>query len=299
MHHHNLPVRLFTFRIFVLAFALVLAMGTERSAAAPFLTKGQNVKVMPLGDSITLGKKDFVGGYRKVLYEWLIKNGYALTYVGKENIRNNPRYPATCSDGSIPYHEGYGGIRTDMILSGGEVEKETAPPLATTLENFKPDVVLLMIGTNDILQKWKLDSLEDRLGQIIDTIYAANPKTSVLVASIAPLDGWAYAEKEKRILAYNAAIPGIVAKQQALGHQIGFVDVYQAVSFKGALGGDGVHPTSLGYAKMAQVWYKALTGEEAPAIDPQNPLMLPAPLPTTNGGTPASATNAAPTPSGP
>jgi len=278
---------------------LAISFCINDSANASFLIKGQNVKVMPLGDSITLGKGSPVGGYRKVLYEWLISNGYAITYVGKQNIYFNPKYPTPCSDGSIPYHEGYGSFRTDQTLNGGEAEKQTAPPLTTTLANFKPDVVLLMIGTNDILQNWQLDTLEERLGQIIDTIYASNPKTIVLVASIAPLGGWTHTSKEKRVVAYNAAIPGIVAKQQALGHQIGFVDVHQALAFKGALGGDEVHPSSMGYAKMAQAWYKALTGEEAPAIvDPKNPLLLPPPLSLTNSVTPASATNSSPVPLG-
>ena len=278
---------------------LAVSFCLNDSANAAFLVKGQNLRVMPVGDSITLGKKDFVGGYRKILYEWLIANGYAITYVGKQDISNNPKYPAPCSDGSIPFHEGYGSFRTDQTLNGGTAEKQTAPPLATTLEHFKPDVVLLMIGTNDILQNWQLDTLEERLGQIVDAIYASNPKTIVLVASIAPLGGWAYADKEKRAMAYNAAIPGIVAKQQALGRQIGFVDVHKALAFKGALAGDEVHPTSMGYAKMAQAWYQALTGEEAPAIaDPQNPLSLPSPLSVPSTSAPASTTNSPAVPVG-
>ena len=233
---------------------LAISVCVSNAADAAFLVKGQNVKVMPLGDSITLGKNGMVGGYRKVLYEWLIANGYTITYVGKQNIPGNPKYPAACLDGSIPYHEGYGSIRTDMILTGGTVERQIAPPLATTLEHFKPDVVLLMIGTNDVLQSWQLDTLEDRLGKIVDAIYASNPKTILLVASIAPLGGWTHAAHETRATAYNAAVPGIVAKQQALGHQIGFVDVHQAMSFKGALGADMVHPSDLGYDNMEQAW---------------------------------------------
>jgi len=277
-------------RLMTLLMVLAVSFCVNDPADAAFLVKGQNVKVMPVGDSITLGKGGMVGGYRKILYEWLIANGYAITYVGKQNLPGNPKYPAACSDGSIPYHEGYGSIRTDMVLTGGTVERQTAPPLATSLEKFKPDVVLLMIGTNDILQSYQLDTLEERLGKIIDAIYAANPKTIVLVASIAPLGGWTHAAHETRAKAYNAAIPGIVAKEQALGHQIGFVDVHEAMSSKDALGPDMVHPSDMGYAKMAQAWYKALTGEEAPAIaDPKNPLMLPPPILPSSSVTPAPA----------
>jgi lysophospholipase L1-like esterase len=254
-------------------------------AGAAILTKGQNLKVMPVGDSITLGKGSPVGGYRRVLYEWLISKGYSITYVGKQDVAINKQYTTPCSDGSIPYHEGYGSFRTDMTLNGGKAEGQTAPPIKTSLDKYKPDVVMLMIGTNDILHTFQLDTLPDRLTQIIDTIYASNPKTAVLVASIAPLGGWTRVAQEKLGVAYNAAIPGIVAKEQALGRQIAFVDVHEALSFKGALVGDQVHPNSMGYAKMAQAWYKALTGEEPPAIDPKNPLLLPAPVALENAAT--------------
>jgi len=263
-------------------------------ATAAILTKGKNVKVMPVGDSITLGKDGCLGGYRRPLYEWLIANGYAITYVGKENRLDIRRdYPITCSDGSTPYHEGYGGFRTDMILNGGTAERRIAPPLKTTLETFKPDVVLLMLGTNDIIQAWQLETLEARLEQILETIYAANPKTSVLVASIAPIKRPAWAEKEARVLAYNAAIPGILEKQKALGRQVAFVDVHETLS-SGGLSGDGVHPGDLGYAKIAQAFYKELTGETPPVIDRKNPLLLPPPLPQSSA-TPAAA-NASPSP---
>ncbi len=102
-----------------------------------------------------------------------------------------------------------------------------------------------MIGTNDILQKYQTDTLTGRLTQIIDTIYVYNPKTTVLVASIAPLGGWTRVAQEKLAQPYNAAIPGIVAKEQALGHPIAFVDVHQALSHKGDLGGDQVHPSPI------------------------------------------------------
>jgi lysophospholipase L1-like esterase len=277
---------------------LAILFSVADPAEAAFLTKGQKVKVMPVGDSITLGKGSPVGGYRKVLYEWLIANGYAITYVGKQNLQFTPKYPTPCSDGSIPYHEGYGSFRTDQTLNGGTAERQTAPPIATSLETFKPDIVLLMIGTNDILQNRQVDTLPDRLGQIIDGIYAANPKIIVLVASIAPLGGWTHVAVEKSVVAYNAAIPDLVAKQQALGHQIAFVDVHKALSFKEALSGDQVHPNSLGYATMAQAWYKALTGEDAPAIDPQNPLLLPPPVVSAPSASVPSTTNNPPTPAG-
>ncbi len=250
------------------------------SGDTPFLTKGENIKVMPIGDSITLGKNDGLGGYRRVLYEWLLSGGYRITYVGKQNLVCHG--PATCSDGSIPWHEGYGSFRTDMILNGGTAEKEVAPPLTTTLANFKPDIVLLMLGTNDIIQNYQLDALEARLEKIIETIYAANRKTMIVVASIAPINTPKWAEKESRVVSYNTALAALVKKQAALGHKIAFADVHASLVERG-LSGDGVHPGNQGYAQMAQVFYRVLTGGEPPQIDRKNPLLVPPPAPSETG----------------
>ena len=275
---------------------MTLASGLSAFADPAFLAKGENVKVMPVGDSITLGKDGGVGGYRRVLYEWLLAGGYKITYVGKQNLTRHG--PATCSDGSIPWHEGYGSFRTDMILNGGKAEKETAPPLTTTLENFKPDLVLLMLGTNDIIQAYQLDGLEAREEKIIETIYAANPKAAVVVASIAPIKRAQWAEKETRVVAYNTALAALVEKHAAQGRRIAFADVHASLGERG-LSGDGVHPNAQGYAQVAQVFYRVLTGAEPPLIDKKNPLLVPAtptsaaPSPLATPATPAtSAANA-------
>jgi lysophospholipase L1-like esterase len=276
----------------IVASILLLISAVFAPIDAAVLSKGQNVKVMPLGDSITLGKTGSVGGYRKLLYEWLIAHGYSITYVGKQTTMGSPRYPLACSDGSIPYHEGYGSFRTDMILNGGTAEKQTSPPIATTLANFKPDVILLMIGTNDILQNYHLDQWEQRLGSLVAAIYANDPHATVVLATIPPLimpKLPKYANTETRAEAYNQSIPALAAREQAAGHAIVVVDMHAALTPDGSLDKGGVHPTALGYARMAQTWYKALTGEDPPAItDLKNPLQLPAPLPS------PPATNAAP-----
>ncbi len=255
-----------------LSLLLTLVPGLPAMAGTPFLVKGENVKVMPVGDSITLGKDQCAGGYRRVLYEWLIADGYRVTYVGKQNLVLNG--PALCSDGSIPWHEGYGSFRTDMTLNGGTAERLSAPPLTTTLEKFKPDVVLLMIGTNDILQDYELDGLEMRFGKIIEAIYAADANTAIVVASIAPIKREQWADKEARVISYNAALADMVKKQASLGRRIAFADIYGSLVERG-LSRDGVHPEDLGYAQMAQVFYRVLTGAEAPQIDRKNPLMFP------------------------
>ena len=129
-------------------------IGTGFADPAAILTKGKNVTVMPVGDSITLGKDTMTGGYRSVLADWLTATGYQITYVGKQDDGDPANATVTTSKMKAPAnHEGYGSFRIDMILNGGIAERRIpTPPITTTLAKYEPDVVLLMIGTNDILQ---------------------------------------------------------------------------------------------------------------------------------------------------
>jgi len=241
-------------------------------ANAAILTKGKNVKVMPVGDSITLGKVLKTGGYRSVLYDWLTAAGYTITYVGKEDDGKPENATINSSKMTPPFpHEGYGSFRIDNIQDGATIEKRTAPPIKTTLETYKPDLVLLMIGTNDILQNWALDQANERLEKLVETIFATDPKITLLVASLPPI-GRERVGKEALVASYNAAIPGMAAKQKALHHEIYFVDVHAALAARtrNGLGGDVLHPSSDGYQAIAAAWYHELTGETAP---------LPPPLP--------------------
>src|SRR6185369_9672246 len=60
-----------------------------------------------------------------------------------------------------PNHEGYGSYRIDQIADGVAVnppEGHSALPIETTLDNNDPDVVLMMLGTNDAVQNYDPES---------------------------------------------------------------------------------------------------------------------------------------------
>jgi len=104
---------------------------------------------MPVGDSITEGKYT-QGGYRKPLYQMLKDNGYSITFVGKEDNGDPANDTGFSTDMEDPNHEGYGSARIGMLLNGGTTENHAALPIKTSLANNNPDVVLILLGTNDI-----------------------------------------------------------------------------------------------------------------------------------------------------
>jgi lysophospholipase L1-like esterase len=190
------------------------------------------IRIMPLGDSLTDGE-NIPGGYRIDLWSRLAAGGPSINFVGSQS-----NGPTSLLDRD---HEGHRGWRIDEI--GASVEP--------WLQHYQPQIVLLLIGTNDVVQNADLDGAPGRLGALIDQITTVLPTSHVVVASIPPLRDQVW---QQRVLAYNAAIPTIVGTR---GPHVSFVDLFNVVD-AGDLIADGIHLTPGGNRKLADAWYFAI-----------------------------------------
>jgi lysophospholipase L1-like esterase len=201
------------------------------------------VRIMPLGDSITMGFSNdslVQGGYRNRLYDILTTAGYNVDFVGTQTDSNNSSLPDY-------NHQGMGGYRIDQIDSG----------LSGWLRVIEdPDVLLLMIGTNDFWQNFNISTVQTRLTKLITDIATIRPFAKIIVSNL-PLRTDS-ATLEALQSSFNAAIPGIVSNQVALGRQVSFLDIHSAM-LRSDLSSDGVHPSLAGYTKIADVWSSAVT----------------------------------------
>ncbi|KAL8646915.1 MAG: hypothetical protein Q9210_005858 [Variospora velana] len=119
---------------------------------------------------------------------------------------------------------------------------------------LRPNVVLLMAGTNDIVFSINLDGAPTAMGNVIDDIVSACPDAALVVAQITPsLD----ANWEKKRGIFNAALKdggaarADAGKQVALASMDRFAPTYLNVT-------DGIHPTDEGYRQIATVWLDAI-----------------------------------------
>lgn len=201
------------------------------------------LKVMPFGDSITYGVisagtvlDEDSGGYRTYLWNSLQAQDLAIDYVG--SIQSGPL------DFADRDNEGLRGKSIGYLNSVDE----------GFLNTYKPDVILLMIGTNSGTQT--ADQLIADLRSLIISIATAAPNATIFVAEIPPK--WD-SDKNEITQQYNAMIPGLVEELNDT-YKVVLVDTSDLTlgDITPPPGDIGVHPTLEGYAKIAADWFNAI-----------------------------------------
>ena len=226
------------------------ALGVTAADATPASAASTTpLRVMPLGDSITWGVGSSTGnGYRGPLWNQLAADGHPLDFVG------------TLRGGSMsdPDNEGHSGYRIDQIAALADA----------SLTRYRPNVVTLEIGTNDLNGNYQPSTAGARLKSLVDQITAAVPDATVLVASLVVSTSGTV---EQYRAAYNQAIPQIVSDAQAAGKHVAYVDMSGLTTADLA---DTLHPNDMGYQKMADAFHRAIQ-----AADSAGWLKNPAPAP--------------------
>lgn len=139
----------------------------------------------------------------------------------------------------------------------GESAAQAEPRLLRALVTDRPDVVLLLMGYND------LGSSAQRL-RAVDTMErmakdARGYGARVFIATLTPgIPGRQRSLEPSAILAYNDELRTIAAGEGAV-----LVDLYWAVlpQLGAWIGVDGLHPTEAGYALIAETFFAAIRAD--------------------------------------
>lgn len=216
------------------------------------------LQIMPLGDSITQGL--ISGGYRSPLCVLLSKAGYSFRFVGSHAVNPTP----LLVDSGNAHHEGHSGYSLGHVLSnidgGTSNGGHWIDGLPGTREPVYPDIILLMIGTNDLgsHRREVAPTLAD-YDRLIEKLSAMRPQAVIIAATLIPYTGSLekYPVREQHQLEFNAALPGIVKKHQAAGRRVVLKDMRPTV-LPEHVSKDGVHPTQEGYEMIAAAWFEAI-----------------------------------------
>jgi autotransporter-associated beta strand protein len=235
-----------------------ISQGTLRLASPPVFPAG--MKIMPLGDSITFGDFGFNAGYRGPLYYLLSPTVPNYRYVGSSIQK----------PGLLPfeqrYHEGHSsytiqdtsnnldGFDNARFLQYGGAERNPNGGHWLTGGNdtgrapLFPDVITLMLGTNDLPDQ---TGVEARLTALLEKITTLRPNAALLVARITPVPS------HPEVNPYNLIVSSTVEAFRSAGKNVHLVDLNTHFPPNG-LSPDGVHPNEIGFNWMAIQWYEAL-----------------------------------------
>lgn len=206
------------------------------------------LKIMPLGDSITDGDgSSNAAAYRSGLYTRLTNEGIAFDFVG--SLNGGTGFPDT-------QHEGHGGYRAEMIRDNVKSYLQTNPP----------NLVLLLIGTNDLNQNQGVTSTRDEISEIIDNIFQFNGLIEIYLATLLPRKDSHQSEVEE----LNALLPDLVLTKSSQGVKIFLVDLNTRFladpNWQTTRMFDTVHPNDAGYDVIAQVWFEEIRKHHAPQV---------------------------------
>ena len=261
-------------RIPIILCFIVLTAFTQVTNAQSLL------RILPLGNSITRGSMCLNGdiytcqklpdaqaiGYRFELFSLLNSGGYNFDFVG-----GNKYGYSLMSD---PDNAGFSGIKdqqlADIIETGttssGDWGQVTPGPY---LNYYDTDIVLLHIGTNDVLAGEYNDvSSVSRLLDAIDDyeISHGKPILVFLAKIINPRDKTCGSHWETND--YNNRLVSMAQSRIGSGDKIVIVDMNcgAGINYYTDMV-DQAHPNQTGYEKMATKWFEAIDGyNNAPVV---------------------------------
>ncbi|MPY91897.1 MAG: family 16 glycosylhydrolase [Acidimicrobiia bacterium] len=239
---------------------------TAGTRSGPGTELGAPVRIMPLGDSITIGmhgtgadwqaNKSLRGGYRARLEELLDGSAVSYEMVGGSDAVD-PREQLPCGA-----HEGHGGwcarggdgdCYADDYVEGGDAG--LVSHVAEWMDAAEPDVVLLHAGTNDIGSGRGIEALAVDYAQLVEEIFSARPDVYLFVSALH------IAGRDDVNEDFNERLRDVVA-DAARAHRgrAYFVDTYAGAAEP--LTGDdanGLHPSLATYEVMGQNWFDAIS----------------------------------------
>ncbi|KAK9782805.1 hypothetical protein SCAR479_01148 [Seiridium cardinale] len=210
------------------------------------------LRIEPLGASITHGVASSDGnGYRKYLRDAIVSNGN--------------EWPG-------------------LIIDEVHTKSNTDTP------EYKPNLVLLNVGTNDAIQDVDISQAGDRLSSLLADVYAQSPQTTVILSGLIRNGN---STVQDRAVQINAQYQSLASSLQQEGKPIIWANTFysynisrKANSSPGVtqkqcslissllvqgpdgpqasdISSDGTHPVDAGYQKMANVWYTAIGAADA------------------------------------
>jgi lysophospholipase L1-like esterase len=216
------------------ALALLAPLAPLRGWSA---ARGVPVKVMALGDSLTVGVGSTRGGgYRAPFWEHMRDAGIEIDMVGGK------------VDGPETFdnrHQGYAQMPLHD-LSAGVHDK---------IRTFQPDIVLLLAGSDEVgSSHFSPHAFAANLDVMIDRIFTAKSDVKLLIGTLPPAR---FGKNQGAKRAVNELLRRTVREREKSGQAVYLVDSFAVLDPQREMA-DAAHPNDAGYERIGEAFADAL-----------------------------------------
>ena len=214
------------------------------------------LRILTLGDSLTYGVNLDLSGdeprvaYRQTLSRNLIDYFGEVVFVG-----NVDKYTTTITDPHLYRHSGYSGYVIEDVYHVDQ-HPGIKPMVDEMMAKYKPDIVIMMLGTNDLGLALMVNDIIPRWESFVKQVEAQLPENGLLLCSALPPISTTPKEPT-----FNEKIQSKVHALANEGYKIGFVDPHTPMepNEDGYLNSDGVHFNAVGYNMIGRIFTDAIT----------------------------------------
>ena len=239
------------------------------------LNNSQKIKIMCMGDSITFGYR-VPGSYRKFLYHNLISKGYKIKMVGAQNNKFEKYYYNNDNPSDyFEYQDDNSGFSAYTICAHKNRKGLLEKLKETKCLNLKPDIIILLIGTNNVMDNIDFDLTINNFISLIEYILNNMNKNSILFINTIPdmdpnhetnYNWFPYYRKDNiddievkndvnnNVKKYNNKIKEIIEDYRNKNYNIRIEDLNPIIKDLDNLFIDGIHPNNNGYKIIGEFW---------------------------------------------
>ena len=228
----------------LLTFSL-LCCHTDDDSSPPSI-RNEGIKVLALGDSRVEGSRPDFESYRYEFWKNMTADNWLFDFIGP--LKDLASYPQFMNSDFDFDHAGVGGFTTKDVLDN----------LSTTISTDTPDVVLLGIGGNDLLENVTVSVAIANINQIIDRLQAENNKITIFLEQIALGRSDIMIPQNITLFnSFNEAIILVGVEQTTADSKIVIVDM--AINWSDTYMADDVHYNESGAKEVADRYFLAFT----------------------------------------
>lgn len=202
------------------------------------------MRVMAIGDSITVGL-DGTPAWRSLLSERWEREGLAVDMVGDQSGLPWGSAARPIVDDE---HQAFVGQRSDAVV----------PLVVDALDTHRPDLLLVHVGTNDVLHGRSAAQLVAELEVLLDAVALRHPETHVAIATLSGCAHWRCGDIDDDFEAANDALRQLVADRAASGASVSIAELSGVLDTE-SMTFDGLHPDTAGDHAMADGWFDAVS----------------------------------------